>query len=177
MKGMQAYKAAIVIAREFHAQLIANLKVEWSLSTEQEHKMVDGPGGGEEIMHIVVIFFILSPEIIQIIPKHIGYNYYDHTIIRTTPAQNPTIALSVMQIKGSHLGFYIDFVLISWLVFKTGGRNKFLTTKYPKIEVLFMIVAPEDQFLHWDPFSVFAHLHHSFNMLNNKNPKSWWSGN
>ena len=100
----------------------------------------------------------------QIIPKHIGYNYYDHTITRTTHAQNPTIALSVMQIKGSHLGFYIDFMV----VFKTGGRNEFLTPKYPRIEVLFMILAPEDHILHWDPFSVFAHLHHSFNMLNNK---------
>ena len=74
----------------------------------------------------------------------VGYNYYDHTITRTTPAQNPTTALSVMQIKGSHLGFYIDFMVI----FKTGGRNEFLTPKYPRIEVLFMIVAPEDQFLH-----------------------------
>ena len=88
--------------------------------------------------------FILSPEIIQIIPKHIGYNYCDHTITRTTHAQNPTIALSVMQIKGSHLGFYIDFMVI----FKTGGRNEFLTPKYPRIEVLFMIVAPEDHILH-----------------------------
>ena len=33
-------------------------------------------------------------------------------ITRTTSAQNPTIALSVMQIKGSHLGFYIDFMVI-----------------------------------------------------------------
>ena len=88
--------------------------------------------------------FILSPEIIQIIPKHIGYNYYDHTITRTTHTQNPTIALSVMQIKDIHLGFYIDFMVI----FKTGGRNEFLTPKYPRIEVLFMIVAPEDHILH-----------------------------
>ena len=72
-----------------------------------------------------------------------------------------------MQIKGSHLGFYIDFMAI----FKTGGRNEFLTPKYPRIEVLFMIVAPEDQFLHWDPFSVFSHLHYSFNILYNKSKK------
>ena len=72
-----------------------------------------------------------------------------------------------MQIKGSHLGFYIDFMVI----FRTGGRNEFLTPKYPRIEVLFMIVAPEDQFLHWDPFCVFAHLHHSFNMLNKNKSK------
>ena len=72
--------------------------------------MVDGRGGGGGITYIVVIFFILSPESIQIIPKHIGYNYYHHRITRTTPAQNPTMALSVMQIKGSHLGFYIDFM-------------------------------------------------------------------
>ena len=69
-----------------------------------------------------------------------------------------------MQIKGSHLGFYIDFMVI----FKIGGRNEFLTPTYPIIEVLFMIVAPEGHILHWDPFSVFAHLRHSFNMLNNK---------
>ena len=74
--------------------------------------MVDGPGRLGGITYIVVIFFILSPEIIQIIPKHIGYNYYNHTITRTTPAQNPTIAVSVMQSKGSHLGFYIDFMVI-----------------------------------------------------------------
>ena len=61
-----------------------------------------------------------------------------------------------------------DFTLISWLFFKTGGRNEFLTPKYARIEVMFMIVAPEDQFLHCDTFSVFAHLHHSFNMLNKK---------
>ena len=82
--------------------------------------------------------YILSPEIIQIIPKHIGYNYYDHTITRTTHAQNPTIALSVMQIKGIHLGFYIDFMVI----FKTCGRNEFLTPKYPRIEVLFYDCSP-----------------------------------
>ena len=47
MKGMQAYKAAVVIAREFHAQLIAIWK--WSevfhlCKAEPEHKMVDGQG-------------------------------------------------------------------------------------------------------------------------------------
>ena len=47
-KGMQAYKPAVVIASEFHAELIANLK--WSevfqlCKTEQEHKMVEGLGG------------------------------------------------------------------------------------------------------------------------------------
>ena len=142
--------------------------------------MVDGRGGGGGVEGLggggityIVIFFISSPEIIQIIPKHIGYNYYDHTIARTTPAQNPTIALSVIKLRA--VIFY--FILISWLFFKTGGRNTFLTPKYPRIELLFMIVAPEDQFLHGDPFSVFAHLHHSFNMLNKKNPKSYWSGN
>ena len=41
----------------------------------------------------------------------------------------------------------LDFILISWLCFKTGGRNKFLTPKYNRVEVLFMIVASEDQFL------------------------------
>ena len=42
----------------------------------------------------------------------------------------------------------LDFILISWLFVKTGGRNEFLTPKYPRIEVLFMIVTPENQFLH-----------------------------
>ena len=42
----------------------------------------------------------------------------------------------------------LDFILISLLLFKSGGRKEFLTPKYPRIEVLFMIVAPEDQFLH-----------------------------
>ena len=74
--------------------------------------MVEGQGGGEGDYVYNCYFFILSPEIIQIIPKHIGYNYYDHTITRTTSAQNNTIALSVMQITGSHLGFYIDFMVI-----------------------------------------------------------------
>ena len=41
----------------------------------------------------------------------------------------------------------LDFILISWL-FLNGGRNEFLTPKYPIIEVLFMIVAPEDHILH-----------------------------
>ena len=49
-----------------------------------------------------------------------------------------------MQIKGIHLGFYIDFMVI----FKTDGKNEFLIPKYPRIEVLFMIVAPEDSILH-----------------------------
>ena len=31
-----------------------------------------------------------------------------------------------------------------------------------------MIVAQQDEILHRDPFSVCVHLHHSFNMLNNK---------
>ena len=33
-------------------------------------------------------------------------------------------------------------------IFKTGGRNEFLTPTYPRIEVLVMIVAPEDHILH-----------------------------
>ena len=35
----------------------------------------------------------------------------------------------------------LDFILISWLFLTTGGRNEFLTPKYPRMEVLFMIVA------------------------------------
>ena len=41
----------------------------------------------------------------------------------------------------------LDYILISWLFFKSGGRNEFLAPKYARIEVLFMIAAPEDQFL------------------------------
>ena len=92
-----------------------------------------------------------------------------------TPAQNPTIALSVMHINPvnnlrrqmsvwrqsnvtSTLNWrwtdvrltsanvdcllgraaILDFRLISWLFFKTGGRNEFLTPKYARIEVQFM---------------------------------------
>ena len=68
-------------------------------------------GGGGNYIYSCYIFH-LSPEIIQIIPKHTGYNFYEHNITRTTPVQNPIIALSVMQIKGSHLGFCIDFMTI-----------------------------------------------------------------
>ena len=35
----------------------------------------------------------------------------------------------------------LDFILISWLFFKTIVRNAFLTPKYPRVEVLLMIVA------------------------------------
>ena len=37
MKGMQAHKGAVVIAREFHTQFIANLKVFHLCKSEQEH--------------------------------------------------------------------------------------------------------------------------------------------
>ena len=41
---MQAHKGAVVIAREFHAQFIANLKVFHLCKSEQEH--TDGLEGG-----------------------------------------------------------------------------------------------------------------------------------
>ena len=46
------------------------------------------------------------------IPKHIEYNYYHYSFIRKTLAQNTIIALSVMWSKGSHLGFYIDIMVV-----------------------------------------------------------------
>ena len=77
---------------------------------------------------------------IFVIEKHIEYNYYDYAFIRTTVAQNTTIALSVMPIKGSHLWFYINVMVM----FKIIVRNAFITHKYPRIKVLLMIIAPQD---------------------------------
>ena len=67
----------------------------------------------------------------------------------------------------------LDFILTSCLFFKTIVRNAFLTPKYPRIEVLHMIVATHGQLLHRDSFSLFAHLHHAlaFNMFIKKLPK------
>ena len=67
----------------------------------------------------------------------------------------------------------LDFILISWLFFKTIVRNAFLAPKYPRVEVLLMIVDHQGQFLHWGPFSLFAHLHHAhaLNMLIKISPK------
>ena len=67
----------------------------------------------------------------------------------------------------------VDFILISWLFFKTIVRNAFLAPEYPIVEVLLMIVTPQGQFLHWGPFSLFAHLHHAhaLNVLIKKCPK------
>ena len=47
-----------------------------------------------------------------------------------------------MQINGSHLESSIDHCYFSNLL----SKNEFLTPKYPRIEVLVMIVAPQDQF-------------------------------
>ena len=92
----------------------------------------------------VVIFFNLLPEIIQIIPKHILI-----IIMIILPQEQllykiPQLPSLLCKLRAGIL----DFILISWLFFKTGGRNEFLPPKYPRIEVLFMIAAPEDQFLH-----------------------------
>ena len=47
-----------------------------------------------------------------------------------------------MQIKGSHLWFYIDYMV----TFSNWWQEWILTPKCPRIELLFMIVSPEDQF-------------------------------
>ena len=61
--------------------------------------------------------------------------------MKTILVQNAKIALSDMQMNGSHL----DFLLISLLFFKSIVKNEFLIPKYSRIEVLVMIVAPQDQ--------------------------------
>ena len=40
----------------------------------------------------------------------------------------------------------LNFLLISLLFFKSIAKNEFLIPKYSRIEVLVMIVAPQDQF-------------------------------
>ena len=104
---------------------------------------MDGRGGGR-ITYIVVIFFNLSPEIIQIIPKHILIIIMIILLPEQLLHKVPQLPSLLCKLRADIL----DFRLISWLFFKSGGRNEFLTPKYPRIEVLFMIVAPEDQFLH-----------------------------
>ena len=63
--------------------------------------------------------------------------------MRTTLVQNARITFSDMQIKGSHLEFYLDIIL---LFFKSIIKNEFLVPIYFRIEVLVMFVAPQDQF-------------------------------
>ena len=103
------------------------------------------------------------------IPKYIEYNYHHYSFIRTPLAQNTTIALSVMWSTGSHLGFYIDIMV----VFQNYCQKCIFAPKHPRVEVLLMIVAPQGQLLHWGPFSLFAHLHHAhaLNMLTKISPK------
>ena len=97
---------------------------------------------------LLLLYFF--PEMMLFIPKHVEYNYHHYAFIRTTLAQNTTTALSVMWSTGSHLGFYIDIMV----VFQNIVRNAFLAPKYPRVEVLVLIIAPQGQFLHWGAFSL-----------------------
>ena len=56
----------------------------------------------------------------------------------------PTLLIPLCKLSAAIL----DITLIAWEIFKFIVRNEFLTPKYPRIEVLVMIVAPQDQFLH-----------------------------
>ena len=78
------------------------------------------------------------------IPKHIEYNYHHYSFIRITLAQIPQLPFLLCEVRAAIL----DFILISWFFFKTIVRNAFLAPKYPRVEVLLMIVAPQGQFLH-----------------------------
>ena len=62
--------------------------------------------------------------------------------MKTILAQNAKNALSDVQIKAAIL----HVLLISLLFFKSIVINEFLIAKYSRIEVLVMIVAPQDQF-------------------------------
>ena len=87
------------------------------------------------------IAFILFPEMMFFIPKHIEYNYSHYSFIRTTHAQNTIMPFLLCEVSAAIL----DFILISWLFFKPIVRNAFLAPKYPRVEVLLMIVAPKGQ--------------------------------
>ena len=74
----------------------------------------------------------------------------------------PKIALSNIckLMAAMHLEFSIDHCYF----FKSIVKNEFLTPKYSRIEVLVMIVAPQDQFYIETNLAI-AHLHNLFNML------------
>ena len=93
-------------------------------------------------MYKCLLLLYFFPEMMFLIPKHVEYNYHYYSFIRTTLAQNATIAFSIMLSTGSHLIFYIDIMV----VFQTMVRHAFLALKYPRVEVLPMIVAPQGQF-------------------------------
>ena len=62
--------------------------------------------------------------------------------MKTILAQNTKIALSnICKLMAAILNFSIDHCYFSSIV-----KNEFLTPKYPRIEVLVMIVAPQNQF-------------------------------
>ena len=63
--------------------------------------------------------------------------------MKTILAQNAKIVLCDMQIITVAI---LNFLLISLLFFKSIIKNEFLVPKYFRIEVLVMIVAPQDQF-------------------------------
>ena len=62
--------------------------------------------------------------------------------MKTILAQNAKIALSnICKLMAAILNFLLIIVIFQSIV-----ENEFLTPKYPRIEVLVMIVAPQDQF-------------------------------
>ena len=63
--------------------------------------------------------------------------------MKTILAHNAKIVLCDMQIIRAAI---LNFLLISLLFFKSIVKNEFLVPKYSRIEVLVMIVAPQDQF-------------------------------
>ena len=63
--------------------------------------------------------------------------------MKTILAQNAKIVLCDKQIIRAAI---LNFLLISLLFFKYIVKNEFLVPKYSRIEVLVMIVAPQDQF-------------------------------
>ena len=82
--------------------------------------------------------------------------------MKTILAQNAkNCPFQYMQINGSHASWIFYWSL---LFFKSIVKNEFLTPKYPRIEVLVMIVAPQDQFYIETNLAI-AHLHNLFNML------------
>ena len=62
--------------------------------------------------------------------------------MKTILAQNAKIALSnICKLMAAILNFLLIIVIFQSIV-----KNEFLIPKYPRIEVLVMIVAPQDQF-------------------------------
>ena len=54
------------------------------------------------------IAFIFFPEMMLFIPKHIEYNYYHYSFIRTTLAQNTIISLLLCEVSAAILDFILN---------------------------------------------------------------------